>query len=294
MKNYLIIIILTISSILVSCSGNDGKSDAYGNFEAVETIISAEASGELLKFNIEEGMNLDSGAYIGYIDTLQLYLKLKQAESQKAAINSQSGTILTQVKVLEEQKAVAEKDKERIEKMFAQKAATQKQVDDIHGSIDVINRQILQIESQNPNVFNQSKSFDAQIAQVRDLIHKSIIINPMKGTVLNKYAEEYEDVMPGKALYKIANMDSIILRVYLTGSQLPAIKIGQKVKVFADKNSKDNKEYEGIITWVSEKAEFTPKIIQTKEERVNMVYAVKVMVKNDGTLKIGMPGEIKL
>lgn len=280
--------------ILISCNTEKINSDAYGNFESIETTISSEISGKIIYFNIQEGDRIDSGKVVAIIDTTQNYLKLQQLLSQRSAIQSKISTIIAQSNVFKQQKENALKDKSRIDKMFSEKAATQKQLDDINGSIDVINKQIIQIETQNNSVFAEIKSIDAQIEQIKDILKKSIIVCPFTSTVLNKYAEQMEIVSPTKPLFKIANIDNIYLRVYISGDQLPLIKIGQKVKIKTDFGKNNIRTYEGIVSWVSSKSEFTPKIIQTREERVNLVYAVKILVKNDGSIKIGMPGELVL
>jgi HlyD family secretion protein len=184
-------------------------------------------------------------------------------------------------------------DKDRTEKLLKDNAAPVKQLDDINGKIKVIDSQIASIKTQNAAVLDELTGMDRQIDQTKDQLNRCKIVNPINGAVLEKYIEPSEITTPGRALYKIADMDQMILRVYVSGAQLPSIKIGQKVKVMIDKNEKENQDLQGIITWVSPQAEFTPKIIQTKEDRVNLVYAVKVTVKNDGRLKIGMPGEVK-
>jgi len=241
---------------------------------------------------VEEGAKLPAGMITGVVDTLQLFLSLKQLEAQKSAISSKFPAISAQLNVLKQQKEIALKDKDRIDKMFAGKAATQKQVDDINGAISVIDKQISQIETQNNPVFNELKALDSQIDKAKDLLKKSVIVNPVEGTVLNKYSEVFEIVSPGKPLYKIADLSYINLRAYISGSQLSKVKIGQKVVVLTDKDDKESGYYHGDIIWISSQAEFTPKIIQTKDERVSQVYAMKVRVKNDGSLKIGMPGEV--
>jgi HlyD family secretion protein len=213
--------------------------------------------------------------------------------AEKKAASNKTDNITSQIKVIEEQIKTAQVDKARLEKLFKDGAATQQQLDDINGMLAVYEKQISSIKTQNEPILNELNSYDKQIAQVSDQIKRSYIINPVNGTVLTKYSEANEIVTIGKALYKIADLDYIYLRVYVSGSQLPSLKLEQKIKVLVDKNEKENKEYEGTISWISANAEFTPKIIQTKEERVNLVYAVKVKVKNDGTLKIGMPGEVK-
>lgn len=279
-------------TLLAGCSGNNHKSDAYGNFEATEIIVSAEASGKLLAFNVEEGLTLEAGANVGYIDTVQLSLKRAQLLATRQSVSAKIANILAQIDVLKEQRRVAETDKKRLEKLFGENAATQKQLDDVNGQISVIDRQIVSIETQNAAVLSDVKSLDAQIAQINDHIHKSVIVNPLRGTVLTKYAEPSEVIAYGKPLYKIADLQTMFLRVYISGDQLPHAAIGQKVHVLIDETKKYNQSLEGEISWISSKAEFTPKIIQTKEERVNMVYAVKIKIQNDGRLKIGMPGEV--
>jgi len=274
------------------CSDKNNKSDAYGNFEAVETIVSSEAGGKLIEFNVEEGQILDENYIAGSIDSIQLYLKKMQLISQKGLIRTKFKNVSSQISVLQEQRRVAGREKDRIERLLKDNAATGKQLDDINGNIDVINRQINSIETQNSTTNEELKNLDVQIQQIEDQLRKTIITNPVKGTVIMKFAEYGEIVSFGKPLYKIADLDYIDLRVYVSGAQLPEIKIDQAVKVFIDAGKDNLRQFEGKITWIASKAEFTPKIIQTKEERVNLVYAVKVRVKNDGSLKIGMPGEV--
>ena len=278
---------------LSSCSKNEKLSDAYGNFEAVETIVSAEATGKLIDFNVEEGQTLEQDAVVGKVDIDQLSYKKIQLEAQKNSIKTRFNNIFSQIAVLQEQKKVNQVEKERIEKLIKSDAATTKQLDDVNGILNVLNKQINSIETQNSTTIQDIKTIDAQIQQIQDQIEKSSVINPVKGTVLMKLAEPSEIVSYGKPLYKIADLTVMELRVYVSETQLPEIKIGQKVKVLIDADKNNFKELEGTISWISSKAEFTPKIIQTKEERVNLVYAVKVRVNNnEGNLKIGMPGEI--
>lgn len=279
---------------LSACNPNGNTSDAYGNFEATETIISTSANGKILEFNLEEGQQLEVNQKIGYIDTVQLYLKKNQLRASRKSIASKTGNIVAQIDVLKKQKESALREKERFTKLVAQKAATQKQLDDINAQLDVIEAQIKSIQTQNATVVSEIESIDSQIAQLDDQIQKSIIVNYTKGTVLAKYAEQFEMTAFGKPLYKIANLDTMTLRVYVSGQQLPAIKISQEVKVLIDNGKQSLDTLSGTVSWVAENAEFTPKTIQTREERVNLVYAVKVRVKNNGYLKIGMPGEIKL
>ncbi len=288
-----IIISAVLSAILLACSDNGDKADGYGNFEATETTISAEANGKLLTFSAEEGEVLEQGTIVGVIDTIQLSLKRNQLLASKNTIFSKSRNVLSQREVLKEQLRVATNDQQRIENLVKANAATTKQLDDINGQIDILKQQMRSVETQNAPIVNEVKSIEIQIQQIVDQIQKSIIENPVKGTVLVKYVEPNEITAFGKPLYKIANLDQMELRVYISETQLANLKIGQEVTVKID-SGETMKSFTGQISWISDTAEFTPKIIQTKEERVNLVYAVKVKVKNDGSLKIGMPAEMWL
>jgi len=284
--------IIFIASILSACTGNKEKSDAYGTFEATEITISAENSGKIISFSVNEGDSLNIGDTVGVIDTTQLVLKREALIAQKKGSSSKAEYIASQIEVLKEQKKNSEVEKERLEKLVKDGAATSQQLDLINGQLSVYEKQILSIETTNAPVLDEQEAYAKQIEQIQDLINKSIIVNPEKGTVLNKYAEAGEMVVQGKSLYKIADLSNMILRVYVSGAELPKIKIGQKVEVLVDKDEDENTKLEGAVTWISSNAEFTPKIIQTKEERVKLVYAVKVRVPNNGLLKIGMPGEV--
>jgi len=278
---------------LVSCSHSNVKADGYGNFEATEITISAENNGKLMQFDVEEGNVLKKGRFIGYIDTIPLDLKREQLQVSKAVISSKSKGVLSQIDVLNAKLETAMLNKTRAENLLKDNAGTQKQLDDINGEIDVLKQQIISIEIQNAPVVNEIKNVDVQIKQLDDQIEKSKIINPIDGTVLEKYAEANEITAFGKPLYKIADLSTMNLRVYVSQTQLPDLKIGQEVTVKID-GTDGMKSYSGTISWIASEAEFTPKIIQTKEERVALVYAVKIDVKNDGSLKIGMPAEMWL
>ncbi len=290
MKNIKTMVLAGLVGSLFSCSNSD-KADGYGNFEATEITISSEANGKLEYLNVEEGQVLEKGTAVGLVDTLQLYLNKQQLLAQKETVASKSGGVWSQVSVLNEQLQTAKTEQERIQNMFAENAATQRQLDQANSQVDVLKKQIKNVETQNAPIVNEVKSIDAKVAQIEEQIAKSKITNPIKGTVLTKYAEPGEIVSFGKPLYKIANLEEMTLRVYVSETQLPNIKIGQEIKVKID-SGEEMKDYQGTISWISASAEFTPKIIQTKEERVNLVYAVKVTVKNDGSLKIGMPAEM--
>ncbi|HRV55578.1 MAG TPA: HlyD family efflux transporter periplasmic adaptor subunit [Mangrovimonas sp.] len=276
-----------------SCSNSNGKADGYGNFEATEITVSAENNGKLLQFQVEEGNLLKKDQFVGYIDTIPLSLKKDQLMVSKDVIASKSKGVLSQISVLQAKLKTANTNKTRIENLIKDHAGTQKQLDDINGEIDVIKNQITSIEIQNAPVVNELKNIDVQLQQLDDQIQKSKITNPIEGTVLTKYAEPNEVTAFGKPLYKIADLSTMELRVYVSETQLANIKIGQKVTAKIDAE-KTMKSYDGTISWIASEAEFTPKIIQTKEERVALVYAVKVTVKNDGSLKIGMPAEMWL
>ncbi|RLD58534.1 MAG: HlyD family secretion protein [Bacteroidetes bacterium] len=283
---------IIISVFLASCSNNNHSSDAYGNFETKEIIISSEATGKIIDLNIEEGQTITKNYIVGIVDTTQLHLKKQQLLAQKSLIYSKLSNVKAQIAIQNELRKNIMLDKKRIEKMFNDGAATQKQFDDINGKLNVIDKQIKNIEIQNITINNEANVLSKQIALVQDQIQRCLIKNPIKGTVLDKYVEPFEMAVAGKSLYKIADIKKMYLRVYVSGSQLSEIKLGQKVKVLIDKGKNDFKKLDGIITWISDEAEFTPKIIQTKEERVDLVYAVKVLVNNNGEIKIGMPGEV--
>lgn len=290
MKTIKILFLLLI--VMASCSSSENLSDAYGNFEVDDVIVSAEANGKLILYSVDEGLQLKQGQLAGLIDTTDLVLKRNQLVAQKTAVSSNIKNLESQIEVQEQQKKNLLIDKNRVENLLKEGAATQKQMDDINGGIDLINSQIASIETQYASIIAEMDVIKTQISQVEESIKKCHIFNPIDGVVLEKYAEQSEITAFGRPLYKIANTDELILRVYISGSQLPDISIGQQVEVLIDRDEKSFRALSGEVSWISDKAEFTPKIIQTKEERVNLVYAVKVRVKNDGSLKIGMPGEI--
>ena len=289
MKKISLLILATIG--LISCTKNNDRADGYGNFEATEVTISSEATGKIEYLKVEEGTILEPNSKVGLIDTLQLYLSKQQLIASKNTVSSKSVNVLSQKNVLAEQLKTAQLEKNRIQNMFAENAATKRQVDEINGKVKVIEEQIKSVGTQNAPIINDLKSIDVQIEKIKDQIQKSNITNPIKGTVLTKYAEAGEITAFGKPLYKIADISEMTLRVFVSETQLHQLKIGQEVTIKID-GLKEMKPYKGTISWIASQAEFTPKIIQTKEERVNLVYAVKVKVKNDGSLKIGMPAEM--
>lgn len=291
MKTFIKIILISI--VLSSCNKDNENADAYGNFETTEVTVSSEANGKIEFLKIEEGNKIKKGEIVALIDTLQLHFNKEQLKASIATVQSKSASVLSQISVLNEQLKTAKIEQNRIVNMFNEYAATKRQVDEIEGKVNVINKQINSVQTQNAPILNEVKSIEVQIAKLEDQIKKSQVINPIDGTILTKYAEASEITAFGKPLYKIANLKEMELRVYFSETQLPQIKIGQNVKVVIDSND-NTKSYNGTISWISSQAEFTPKVIQTKEERTNLVYAVKVKVKNDGSLKIGMPAEVWL
>ena len=278
--------------LLVACNKSKDRSDAYGNFEAVETTISSEANGKLIKLNMEEGQLLKAGLPVGIIDTVDTQLKLEQLEAQIKSINSKSDNLKAQIAVVEQQKENLLVDKQRITGLLKDKAATPKQMDDIKGAIDVADKQKQSFEVQYKGVNDDVAVVRKQIEQLKENIRRCHLINPIDGVVLAKYAEAYEMMTLGKAIYKIADISSLDLKVFVSGKQLPEVKIGKEVSVMVDQPDGTLKKLIGTVSWISDQAEFTPKIIQTRDERVNLVYAVKIKVKNDGSIKIGMPAEV--
>ena len=292
--------IIALASVTFSfaCSSDKNMYDASGTFEAVETIVSAEATGTIQSLNIEEGQVVSSGSVIGFIDSTQLYLKRKQLQAQVRAVLSKRPNISTQLAALLEELQQAEREQRRVANLLRSDAATQKQLDDATTQVEIVKRKIAAQESSlgitTSSIQEETLPLQAQIEQLDDQLAKCRIINAVNGTVLTKYAETYETAVAGKPLYKIADLTHVILRAYVTGNQFSGIKLNQKVTVLVDAADGTYKEYPGTIQWISDKAEFTPKTIQTKDERANLVYAVKISVKNDGFLKLGMYGEVKL
>ncbi|HEY4655534.1 MAG TPA: HlyD family efflux transporter periplasmic adaptor subunit [Cyclobacteriaceae bacterium] len=285
--------LLSLSLLMYACDSNNNRADGYGNFEATEITVSAEGTGKLIALAIDEGDQLDERAVVGCIDTTQLALQKAQLNASRKKITANSSSVLSQITVYREQERTLEVEKARVTNLLKDSAATRKQLDDITGQLNVLHRQVASVRAQNTAVLAELESLDAQIAQLEDQIRKSVITNPAKGTVLIKYAEPGEVTSFGKPLYTIGMLDDMILRVYVSEVQLPSLRIGNKVEVRID-DAQGMRNLSGTISWISVTAEFTPKVIQTKEERVNLVYAVKVSVQNDGSLKIGMPGEIWL
>ncbi|MCG9970896.1 HlyD family secretion protein [Christiangramia crocea] len=291
-KGLTILVSFTIFGF-TSCN-DDNKADGYGNFEATEVIISSEAQGKIKYFKAKEGEQIEPGIHVALIDTTQLHLEIQQLQASKQTVASKSQSVFSQIDVLNEKLKIAEREEKRVKNLFGENAATQRQVDQAEGEVQVIREEIKNVRTKNSPIVNEMQLIDAQIAKFNDLIEKSIIENPIKGTVLATYAETGEITAFGRPLYKIADLDVLTLRVYISEVQLSDIELGQEVRVKIDSKKEQMKSYPGHISWISSSAEFTPKTIQTREERANLVYAVDIEVENDGSLKIGMPAEMWL
>jgi HlyD family secretion protein len=276
---------------MASCNRNGDRADAYGNFEVEETTISSQAGGELLQFDIEEGDLLKPGQVIGIVDSTTLVIQKSEIMANIASVKVNRSNVAAQKRVLETEMKNLKRELNRVKRLIESEAATQKQLDDLEGNIEVLKSKTQALNSQYAVINAQVKALHAKIALIDDQIRRCIITNPSNGLVLTKLARKNELVIPGRPLYKIADMQKVYLKAYISETQLSTIKQGQQVTVSIDYQD-STKEMSGVITWVSSESEFTPKIIQTKEERVNLVYGIKVAVDNDGYLKLGMPGEI--
>lgn len=288
---------VAIGLVLGACTSQEEQYDASGIFETTEVIVSAKGTGELQSFQVEEGQAVRQGEVLGWIDTLQLSLKDRQLAASLLATESKRLDEKRQVAHLRQQIENLQREKERFTALLNAKATTAKQVDDIDYQIKVLQNQLVatqeQINSSNSSLSRQSESIQAQRAQMEDQIRNAMISSPITGTVLTKYAEQGEFAVPGKALFKVADVSQMKLRAYITADQLTQLQIGQAVAVYADRGTTDRKRYAGRVVWIADKAEFTPKTIQTRNERANLVYAVKIAVENDGFIKRGMYGEVR-
>ena len=311
MKNIHLITII-LATAFVGCRDKAGDFDASGTFETDEIVVSSELPGKILSFAVEEGQMIARDSVVGTIDSRQIVFQKEQVEESISALNTRTADVVPQINLLNQQLEVQQSqlnnmlhEQQRVENLLKQDAATGKQLDDINAAIDVLKGQMLVTKkqitlqrtgtsTQNRGVMSEARPLQKRVAQLEDQLQKANIINPITGVVIAKYAEPGEITAAGKALYKIADLRTMYLRAYITGSQLPLVKTGQQVAVFLDSGAKKYRQVPGLITWISNKAEFTPKTIQTKEERANLVYAMKVKVVNDGFIKIGMYGELKL
>lgn len=284
--------------LLISSCGKESEFDAQGTFEATEIIVSAEATGRILCFDVEEGSTVEAGNIVGAIDSIQLHLQRRQLIAQQSALLSSRPDVKKQVASIREEIAKQKSELSRVENMLRDGAATQKQYDDIGAHIRILEGKLeaalSTLDKNTSSINGNSVAIEAQIAALDDRIAKCRINSPVSGTLLVKYTQAGELASPGKPLMKVANLDEIFLRAYFTSEQLADITLGDAVTVIADFGDDERYSYEGRITWIASESEFTPKSIQTRDSRANLVYAVKIAVKNDGRLKIGLAGEVKL
>lgn len=283
---------------LMSACGQDAdRADAYGNFEATTVIVSAESAGRLLFLHAEEGEQLKENQLIALVDTTQLHLQRKQAEATIGTLPKKLRNAIDDIEVLEYQKANLARERDRVSRLVEQKAATPKQLDDLNGELKVVDQRIAAIRTStntsNRAILSEKEPLLAQVALIREQIRRSYVYNPIDGVVLTRLTEPSEMVSPGAPLYRIGQLDTLTVRAYAGSVQLQSVSIGQTVEVLIDSGKEDYQSLSGEVSWISAQAEFTPKVIQTKEERTNLVYAIKVRVPNpDGRLKIGMPAEV--
>jgi len=291
-----LLISLTSLLTMLSCGNSNDDHDATGSFEATEIIVSSEGAGKIVSLDLEEGQQLEKGTPVGTIDSTQLYLQKMALLSNRRGVQVQRPDIPAQTAAIEEQIATLQREHERVRRLIIANAATQKQLDDINSQIDLLQKQLSaqtsSLQKSSAHITAQSSALEIEVARLDDRLQKCIISSPLTGIVLNKYANEGELVNIGTPLFKVADLEKIYLRAYITNDQLSGLKLNDKVTIQVDAGEGEMRSYEGTITWISGKSEFTPKTIQTKNERANLVYALKITVKNDGFLKIGMYGEV--
>ena len=289
---------LILSALLLvtvsSCKQEEEESFAWGNFEAEDIMISSEVSGELLKLKVTEGQEVKQGDLLCLIDSTQLHLKKLQLMASAQAVRAGLSEVNAGIRVNEVELKNIRRESERIKKLYKDEAATEKQVDDIKGQTDMAEAKLQSLKAQKPGIYSRLEAYEMQLKQIEDQLERCTVEAPVKGTILETYLRRGELVNPGRSILKMASLDTMILRVFISGDQLSQVETGERVKVIYDGPRGDKPEIPGMVSWISSQAEFTPKIIQTREERVNLVYAVKVLVPNNGQLKIGMPGEIQL
>ena len=293
-----IYVLAGVALMMAACGGNEKAYDATGTFEATETTVYAEQSGALLSFSVNEGDMIEAGKEVGLIDTTQTWLKIQQLDATKEVYQSQKPDMERQIAATRQQLSKAQQDEQRYRELVADGAAPSKMLDDASSQVKVLQKQldaqISSLSTSTRSLDKQTVAANVQIEQLRDMLRKCHIVAPTKGTVLEKYVERGEFVVIGKPLFKIADTEQMIMRAYVTSAQLQNIRIGQHVKVFADYGDGQKKAYDGTVSWISSRSEFTPKTILTDDERADLVYAVKVAIKSDGYVKIGMYGELKL
>jgi len=280
--------------ILLSCNRKEQGFDAMGHFEADELTLMSETSGRIIRMTIREGDKINAGDTVAITDTVSPTLQIRQLEAQQEAVRSKIPTIRSQERIVDKEISVLQTEKERFAKLVEEQAATSKSLDDINNQIELAKVRKSGFQPQINSLMQELEVLKAQEALLSEQVNRCFIISKTAGTVLDLIANESEITVPGKAILKLADLDNMILKAYVSGDQLPTFTTGQSVRVRIDKPEKEYYTYEGQVFWVSDQAEFTPKVIQTKKERINLVYAIKIRVKNDGRIKIGMPGELLL
>lgn len=280
-----------------SCGGKDGLADASGYFESTEIMVSSETAGKIIQLDITEGQQVKAGDVLGMVDTTQLYLKKVQLKASIAAAQNRRPDVESQLAAIRQQITAANREKTRFENLVRANAANQKQLDDIDSQIEILEKQLSAqktiLTNSGKSIDDECKALSSQISQIDDQLGKSRICSPIDGVILSKYAECGEIAAPGKAIFKVADMNTMFLKAYITADQLSKVSLGQKVEVISEFGEKEIKSYKGTVSWISSKSEFTPKTVQTRDERANLVYAVKILVANDGLLKIGMYGGVR-
>lgn len=287
---------ISLASLCVACGTKEVAWDATGTFEATQITVSAQGNGEIEWLSLYDGQQLDSAQVVGIIDTIQLSLKKAQLVASRSGAMSRRADIAKQIASIEQQIAWQSEELKRYQALVKNSAATQKQVDDISNQISVLNRELAAqrstLENTNRSITDDGRAIEVQIAQNEDMLSKCYITSPIKGTVLVRLMEAAEYATTGKPIFEIADMNDMYIRAYITANQLTQMKLGQSVKVYSDFGAESQRQYDGVVQWISSRAEFTPKTIQTRDERANLVYAVKISVRNDGYLKIGMYGQV--
>lgn len=287
------ILLFALLTVLVGCNRDIDKADAYGTFEVDEVWVSSKATGELLTFDIEEGMRLTANSIVGYVDSTELHLQRAEIEAALRAAHAKRLSTAAQVRVAQREREQLSLDHNRILTMYQQKAATQKQLEDITTALDLSAKRLELLNTQYPSIDAEISNINAKSALLDERIRDAVLINPVTGIVLTKFVQQHELITRGKPLYTIADLSVVHLKAFISESQLSEIKIGQHVRVYTDVRDAAMKEHDGVISWISSKAEFTPKSVQTRDERVALVYAIKVRVENKGLIQIGMPGEVR-
>lgn len=288
------IIVIVLLPALAACAMEEPASDAYGNFEADQTTISAETGGRIVTYTVREGERLANGRIAAVVDTTGLVLERSALQARRRVVRSQVEGVLAQIDVLEEKRGIALRDRDRIARLVEDDAAARGQLDDVDDRIRVLDREIASVRTRISTIERESEAIDAQLAQLEERLDRHVVRNPIDGTVISSFAEVYELAAPGRPLYTIARLDTLVLKAFVSGAQLPGVRLGMVVDIVVDGPEGGLRTLPGTVARIASEAEFTPRLIQTREARVDLVYAVDVRVPNpEGLLKIGMPGEVR-